>query len=95
MLAGTRGGLTRIRILNLLLEKPHNACQLAARLGLDYKAIQHHMRVLEKNNLVARQGEKYGVLYFISDYLEVNLDVFEEIRAKMAAAVAGDIHHAA
>lgn len=55
--------------------------QLAEALGLDYKAVQHHVGVLEKNNMVTRAGEKYGVLYFISNYLEANLEAFSEVRA--------------
>ena len=56
---------------------------LAEALGLDYKAIQHHIVVLEKNNLVSKIGEKYGVVYFISNYLEVNIDAFNEVKAKI------------
>jgi len=41
------------------------------------------MGVLEKNNLVARVGDKYGATYFISTFLEVNLDSFDEIVMKL------------
>jgi DNA-binding transcriptional ArsR family regulator len=83
LFAGSRGGDTRIRIISLLKERPHNTNQLAEALGLDYKAIQHHIGVLEKNNLITRQGEKYGVMFFISPYLEVNADAFDEICNKI------------
>ncbi|MEM2759969.1 MAG: winged helix-turn-helix domain-containing protein [Nitrososphaerales archaeon] len=83
LFAGSCGGDTRIRIITLLKEKPYNTNQLAEALGLDYKAIQHHISVLEKNNLITRQGEKYGVLFFISPYLEVNMDAFDEICSKI------------
>jgi DNA-binding MarR family transcriptional regulator len=83
LFAGSRGGDTRIRIITLLKQRPHNTNQLAGALGLDYKAIQHHINVLEKNNLITRQGEKYAVLFFISPYLEVNNDAFEEICTKI------------
>jgi len=81
--AGSRGGENRIKIILHLKEKPFNTNQLAEALGLDYKAIQHHLDVLTKNNLVVKQGEKYGVLFFISPYLEVNIDAFEEICNKI------------
>ena len=81
LFAGSRGGENRIRIINLLKGQPYNMNQLAEAMGLDYKAIQHHIRVLEKNNMVARQGEKYGVLYFISNYLEHNIEAFDEVKA--------------
>jgi hypothetical protein len=39
--------------------------------------------VLEKNNLVSKMGQKYGVLYFVSNYLEANIESFNEIRSKI------------
>jgi predicted transcriptional regulator len=81
--AGSKGGDNRIKIINLLKERPYNINQLAEALGLDYKAIQHHIIVLEKNNLVGKIGEKYGILYFISNYLEANIESLNEIRSKL------------
>ncbi|AIC16535.1 ArsR/SmtB family transcription factor [Nitrososphaera viennensis] len=81
LFAGSRGGENRIKIIGLLKERPYNTNQLAEAMGLDYKAIQHHIHVLEKNNMVTRAGEKYGVLYFISPYLEHNIGAFDEVRA--------------
>jgi predicted transcriptional regulator len=83
LFAGSRGGLNRLRIVNILKETPLNANQLAKELGLDYKAIQHHIRVLEKNNIITKAGEKYGVTYFISTFLEVNMESFDEIVQKL------------
>jgi predicted transcriptional regulator len=73
LFAGSRGGKNRIKIIDLLNERPYNINQLSEALGLDYKAIQHHIVVLEKNNMVSKIGEKYGVVYYISNYLEVNI----------------------
>jgi DNA-binding transcriptional ArsR family regulator len=56
---------------------------MAEILNLDYKAVRHHVDVLEKNNLVSRMGEKYGIMYFISNYLESNMDTFKEIVNKI------------
>jgi predicted transcriptional regulator len=80
---GSRGGLNRLRIIFSLKENPLNINQLAKELSLDYKAIQHHIKILEKNNLITKIGEKYGVTYFISTFLEVNMETFEEIAAKL------------
>ena len=80
LFAGSRGGENRIKIIDLIKEQPHNINQLAETLGVDYKAVQHHIGVLEKNNMITRIGEKYGVLYFISNYLEANIEAFKEIR---------------
>jgi DNA-binding transcriptional ArsR family regulator len=83
LFAGSKGGDNRIRIVDLLRERPYNINQLAEALGLDYKAIRHHIMVLEKSNLVSKMGQKYGVLYFISNYLEANIESFKEIRSKI------------
>ena len=57
LFAGSRGGENRIRIIDALKERPQNMNQLADSLGVDYKAVQHHIRVLEKNNMVTKTGE--------------------------------------
>jgi len=81
--AGSRGGLNRLRIITALKEKPQNTNQLANELGLDYKAIQHHINVLKKNNLISKEGEKYGITFFISTFLQVNMETFDEIANKL------------
>jgi DNA-binding transcriptional ArsR family regulator len=83
LFAGTRGGINRAKIIDLLKEHPYNMNQLAEALKLDYKAIQHHISILEKNNMVNKIGEKYGVLYFVSNYLEANIGAFNEIWSQM------------
>ena len=72
-----------MKIIELLKDRPYNINQLAEVLKLDYKAVQHHILVLEKNNLVVKVGERYGILYFISNYLESNIEAFNEIKAKI------------
>lgn len=81
--AGSRGGLNRLRIISILKKTPLNTNQLAKEMGLDYKAIQHHIKVLEKNNMVTKVGEKYSIMYFISAFLEANMESLEEIEGKL------------
>ncbi len=81
--AASRGGLNRLKIISKLKENPLNTNQLAKELSLDYKAIQHHIKVLEKNNMITKVGEKYGITFFISTFLEVNMESFEEIEGKL------------
>ena len=81
LFAGSRGGENRIRIIDLIKERPYNMNQLAEAMRIDYKAVQHHVTVLEKNNMVSKVGEKYGVLYFVSNYLEANIEAFNEVKA--------------
>jgi predicted transcriptional regulator len=83
LFAGSRGGDNRMKIIDLLKERPYNINQLSESLGLDYKAIQHHILVLQKNNIITKMGEKYGALYFISNYLEANIEAFNEIKSKI------------
>ena len=83
LFAGSRGGDNRMKIIDLLKERPYNINQLSESLRLDYKAIQHHILVLQKNNIITKMGEKYGVLYFISNYLEANIEAFNEIKSKI------------
>jgi len=83
LFAGSRGGDNRMKIIDLLKDRPYNINQLSESLGLDYKAIQHHILVLQKNNIITKMGEKYGVLYFISNYLEANIEAFNEIKSKI------------
>ena len=79
LLAGSAGGLNRGRILEELFETPHNANELAKVLHLDYKTVRHHLEVLEKNKLATFTGSGYGKVYFPSDLLETNKEVFNEI----------------
>ncbi|MBI3842991.1 MAG: winged helix-turn-helix transcriptional regulator [Thaumarchaeota archaeon] len=83
LFTGTRGGANRLRIILLLAERPLNLHQISKELGLDYNAIQFHIEVLEKNNLVSRVGERYGALFFLSTFLEHNIEAFNEIIVKL------------
>ena len=83
LFTGTRGGYTRLRIIMLLIERPLNTNQLSKELGLDYKAIQHHMKVLEKNNLVTKVGDKYGAIFHLSNFLEINIRALDEAIEKL------------
>jgi DNA-binding transcriptional ArsR family regulator len=83
LFTSTRGGFTRLRIIIHLLEKPYNTHQLAQKLDLDYKAVQHHMKVLEKNNMVSKIGEKYGVIFYLSNFLEMNINALDEAIDKL------------
>jgi len=83
LFTSTRGGFTRLRIIMHLLDKPYNTHQLTKELGLDYKAVQHHMKVLEKNNMVSKIGEKYGAIFHLSNFLEINISALDEAIDKL------------
>ena len=79
LFTGTKGGYTRLKIIINLEARPLNTNQLSKEIGLDYKAIQHHMRILEKNNLVTKVGDKYGAIFYLSNFLEVNIASLGEV----------------
>jgi len=83
LLAGSRGGVNRARIILTLHDMPSNANQLAEHLNLDYKTIRHHLDILEKNDAIVPQGDGYGTVYFVSDDIEANFDDFRQIWVKI------------
>lgn len=83
LLGGARGGENRARIIHELHIRPSNLNQLSNALKLEYRTIQHHVNILVKNSLVLSQGERYGLTYFLTPFLEAHLDVFEEICKKL------------
>ncbi len=76
LIGGTRGGGTRASILKQLVDKPHNANQIAETLNIDYKTARHHLDVLVKNRIVTKENNGYIAIYFLSKNMQVNLNVF-------------------
>ncbi len=83
LLGGSRGGENRARIIRRLRERPSNMNQLAGDLGLQYKAIQHHVRILLSSSLLVTSGERYGMVYSLNPWFEAHFDIFEQICAKL------------
>ncbi len=84
LIASTRGGVNRAKIINFLSESPSNANQLSNQLKLDYKTIVHHLDVLVKNGLIITENEEsYGATYFISPIIEKNYSAFKEIMVRI------------
>ena len=84
LLAGTRGGVNRARVLEALRRRPHNAHQLSDILGLDYRTVRHHLDLLLRNGLITQPaGNAYAAPYFLGAILEANWAVFEEIHRQI------------
>jgi len=83
LIAGTRGGVTRAKIIETLRESPQNANQLANLLGMDYRTIRHHVKILQKNRIITSAGNGYANTYFLSTEMEENYGLFEEILNKL------------
>ena len=54
---------------------------------MQYKAVQHHVRVLVRSSLIIATGEKYGVTYSLTPWLESRPDIFEEVCRKLSFSV--------
>ena len=83
LIAGTRGGETRGKIIELLNNNPSNANKIAEILKLDYKTVRHHLKVLEKNGMITAINKgNYGAVYFLSEIMKANYNIFKEIWAR-------------
>ncbi|MCK9151792.1 winged helix-turn-helix domain-containing protein [Methanobacterium alcaliphilum] len=82
LITGKRGGINRAKIIKKLHERPYNAYQLSKELELDYKTIRHHIQILKENNVIKSTGDSYSKLYFLTEEVEKNYDIFKEIWEK-------------
>ena len=80
---GMSGRYTRLRIICSITEIPMNTLELSKKLELDYKTIKHNIGVLEKNNLIIRQGAGYGDMFFPSDLISMNLPTLYKVIRKV------------
>jgi predicted transcriptional regulator len=84
LFAGTRGGPSRAEIIRALQNRPCNANQLAQFLHVDYKTIQHHVRVLEENGLIVPSDKgTYGAVLFLTPKMEEALPILDEIWSRI------------
>ncbi len=80
LIAGSRGGVNRARILKALSARPSNPHQLSERLELNYKTVTHRLGLLERHELVVNASEgSSGSPYFLSKLMEHYLPLLEEI----------------
>jgi DNA-binding transcriptional ArsR family regulator len=84
LIAGSRGGKNRARIIEALQDRPYNVNQLSVELDLDYKTVKHHIDVLTNHDIITSSEEKrYGSMYFLSNRMEEKYSIFQEILNKM------------
>ncbi|WP_409200724.1 ArsR/SmtB family transcription factor [Methanobrevibacter sp. DSM 116169] len=76
----SRGGKTRIKIVEALFKKSYNTNQLAKTLGMQYRTINYHLEILLDKEIVEKEDKKYGASYFISNKLYKNKKYLEEIK---------------
>ncbi len=79
---GSRGGQNRARIVDMLRGDPSNPNKISEKLQLDYKTVQHHIRMLEQNGvIVASSKGSYGAVYFLTPYFEKHFDIISRMWA--------------
>ncbi len=79
LFVATRGGEMRLRIMKSIMENPKNANQLSSEVGVNYRTIEHHLKVLVENHLVMIMGNGYGKTYFLGEIAQNNSNILEEI----------------
>jgi DNA-binding MarR family transcriptional regulator len=79
LIAGSKGGKSRISILKEIEKKPANLNEIAKRTGMNYKTAQHHIELMEKNGLITKIGNKYGQIYFYSEKLKENAELLKKM----------------
>jgi DNA-binding transcriptional ArsR family regulator len=81
---GTRGGQNRAKIVELLHLEPANSNRVSEKLGLDYKTVQHHVKLLEENGVIVSNAKgTYGAMYFLTPYFERYFDSVRTMWAKI------------
>jgi len=82
LLVRMRGSPTRTKILRLL-EKPMNRLMLARKLGLDWKAVDRHIKVLEEYGLIQKVNveKKRGEPYALTDKGKTALELLNKLNA--------------
>jgi DNA-binding transcriptional ArsR family regulator len=83
LLAGTRGGANRVRLIRAIEDRPRNANQLSEHLDLDYNTVRHHLDMLLDHDVVERSGDEYGALYFLTDRFERHRTEYERITERV------------
>jgi predicted transcriptional regulator len=83
LLGATRGGETRARLIHALDVQPDNMNQLAKRLQVEYRTIQHHIIVLKKNSLIDSTGDHYGLTYLLTPWMKAHIDIFYDLCRKL------------
>lgn len=90
IIAGTRGGANRARILDLIKDTPLNAHRISTQLGLDHKTVAHHIKILAKNGLVKKAEKDYGAEYELSDIMVQNQDTLDDIVRRLQRGRQGE-----
>jgi predicted transcriptional regulator len=81
LLVKMRGAQTRLKLMHSL-NPPKNKLQLATALGIDWKAVDRHVQVLERNGLVQTASTNGTATYYeVTEKGRSLLQVLEQLNA--------------
>jgi len=84
LILGQKGGKNRIKIIDLLRDRPYNMNQMAELLDLNYRTVKHHVEALLKYQLISSSKTGgYGDVFFLSPDLEGNMQLYDGIIKKI------------
>lgn len=83
LIVGSRGGATRIKIIEALKGTAQNTNQLASTLNMSHNVVRHHLKVLEKNKLITAVEETPNLTYVLSQIMEENYSLVEMLLRQM------------
>ena len=52
-------------------------------MDLQYKAVQHHIKILVGSSLLVPSGEGYGAVYLLTPWFEHHFQQFEQVSSKL------------
>jgi predicted transcriptional regulator len=82
LLVKMRGAQTRVKLMHSL-DSPKNKLQLATALGIDWKAVDKHVHVLEKNGLIeATSTSGTATFYEVTEKGKNLIQVLEQLGAE-------------
>lgn len=83
VLLGRRGGLTSMKIIDVLLDTPCNMSQIAKIVNVNYSTAHYHVSILVENNILKKDSDRYGALYSPTSYLKDNREIYNSIKQEL------------
>lgn len=74
----SKGGKTRLRIIKELLNSPMNKNELSKSLTLNYRTVEHHIKVLLENNILEGDERKYDSIFYIKENMKMFINKIVE-----------------
>lgn len=83
LILGRKGGATSVRIIDLLLDTPCNISQISKIVNIHYTTADYHIDLLSKNDIVKKDSNGYGALYFPGSILINNIEEYNNAKKEL------------